>query len=60
MADTQEILGRVRRAEEALLPLASSDIPFVRNNAVLVLVQLRELQAFLDPEQVPPYAAEFE
>ena len=60
MADTEEVLARVRRAEEALLPLAGSEVPFVRNSTVLVLVQLRELQAFLDTERPPAYSVEFE
>ena len=60
MHAAEEILARIRRAEENILPLAASEIPFVRNAAVLVLVQFRELQAFLDAQRVPPYAVEVE
>ncbi len=60
MRGADDMLARVRQAEEQMLPLAASEIPFVRNAAVLVLVQLRELLAFLDPEGVPPFAVEVE
>jgi molybdopterin-guanine dinucleotide biosynthesis protein A len=54
------ILEALRRAEEALAPLVASDVPFVRNGIVPVLVQLRELRAFVDVDGAVPYAIEFE
>lgn len=54
------VLERLRRAEEALLPLASSDVPFIRNAIVPVLAQVRELRAFIDVDPAVPYSVEFE
>lgn len=58
--DAAAVLERLRRAETALAPLVASDVPFVRNGIVPVLVQLRELQAFIDLDTAAPDAVEFE
>jgi hypothetical protein len=54
------VLGRLRRAEEALAPLVASDVAFIRNGIVPLLVQLRELQAFIDLDAVVLSSVEFE
>jgi hypothetical protein len=56
--DAAAVLERLRRAETALAPLVVSDVPFVRNGVMLVLVQLRELQAFIDVDAAAPDAGE--
>jgi hypothetical protein len=58
--DADAVLRRLRRAEEALSPLVASDVPFIRNGIVPMLVQLRELQAFIDLDAAAPYSVEFE
>lgn len=56
--DADAIRERLRCAEGALSLLVACDIPFIRNGIVPVLVQLRELRAFIDVDAALPYSAE--